>query len=153
MPSNTWDFFKYVIIIQIFFGIGSSMMIAAIPNPDYVSIVTPSNIENPEDISENFTQDIENIQNPPIDLPFVDTAFILFYTGNLVIDAFLNSIFAIPSMTSILVSVFTIFFPVDPQLASLLGLFIYTIIAVLYIIGIIGVIMNLRSQGGLTNAV
>jgi hypothetical protein len=153
MPSNTFDFFKYVIIISIFFGIGSSMMIAAIPNPDYVSIITPSNIDSPESISENFTEDIEAIQNPPIDLPFVDTAFILFYTGNLVIDAFLNSIFAIPSMCTILVTVLTIFIPVDPQLANLLSLFVYTIIAVLYIIGIIGVIMNLRSQGGLTNAV
>lgn len=129
------------------------MMIAAIPNPDYVSIITPSNIDSPESISENFTEDIEAIQNPPIDLPFVDTAFILFYTGNLVIDAFLNSIFAIPSMCTILVTVLTIFIPVDPQLANLLSLFVYTIIAVLYIIGIIGVIMNLRSQGGLTNAV
>jgi hypothetical protein len=153
MPSNTFDFFKYVIIISIFFGIGASMISYAIPDPNYISIVTPSDMESPESISENFTQDVQNIKNPPIDLPFVDTAFILFYTGNLVIDAFLNSIFAIPSMCTIMVTVFTIFIPVDPQLASYLSLFAYTIIAVLYIIGIIGVIMNVRSQGGLTNVV
>lgn len=150
MPSNTWDYFKYVIIIQIFFGIGSSMLVAAMPNQEYISIVTPAGVEDPQSISQGFTDDVENIKNPPIDLPFVDTAFVLFYTGNIVIDAFLNSIFAIPSMCTIIITVFTMFIPLDPQLASLLSLFIYTVIAVLYIIGIIGVIMNLRSQGGLT---
>ncbi len=153
MPSNTFDFFKYVIIIQIFFGIGASMISYTLPGPDYVSIVMPSGMQSPESISENFTQDVEMIRNPPIDLPLIDTAFILFYSGNLVIDAFLNSIFAIPSMCTILVSAFTIFIPIDAQLASYLSLFVYTIIAVLYIIGIIGVVMNLRSSGGVSNAV
>jgi len=153
VPSNTFEFFKYVIIIQIFFGIGSSMISYAIPDPDYISIVTPSDFESAGSISDNFTRDVDMIRNPPIDLPLIDTAFILFYSGNLVIDAFLNSIFAIPSMATILVTGLTIFIPIDAQLASYLSLFVYTIIAVLYIIGIIGVIMNLRSSGGISNAV
>ena len=64
----------------------------------------------------------------------------------------LNSIFAIPSMGTVLVKAFTIFVPVDPYLANLVSVFVYTLIAILYIIGIIAIIMNIRSQGGLNVA-
>ena len=157
MPSNTWDFFKMVIIIQLFFGIGATMISYSMPDdPNYISIskqLTPEEIDSMENISGNFTQDIEKIRNPPTNIPIIDTAFILFYTGNLVIDAFLNSLFAIPSMMTVLVSGFAIFVPIDPYYANMLSLFVYAIVAILYIIGIIGVIINIRSQGGLANVV
>lgn len=156
MPSNTWDYFKTVIIIQLVFGIGASMIAHSLPNQTYIAIsqqITPEEVESMENLSGNFTEKIEAIRNPPVNLPFIDTAFILFYSGNLVIDAFINSLFAIPSMVSVLVNGFSIFIPIDPEFQSLLSLFVYSFVAILYIIGIIGVIMNLRSQGGLTNVV
>lgn len=156
MPSNTWDFFKAVIVIQLVFGLGATMIAYSLPSQTYLEIsqqITPEEMESIQNISGNFTEKIENIRNPPIDLPFVDTAFILFYTGNLVIDAFINSLFAIPSMATVVVTGFGIFFPIHPEYQTLLSLFVYAFVAVIYIIGIIGVIMNLRSQGGLTNVV
>lgn len=156
MPSNTYEFFKYVIIIQLFFGIGTTMIQYSLPAQTYLDLsreLTPAEVESMENLSGNFTEKIDAIKNPPIDLPFVDTAFILFYTGNLVIDAFINSLFAIPSMMSVLVNAFTIFIPIYAPYKAILQLFVYSLVAILYIIGIIGVIMNLRSQGGLTNAV
>lgn len=156
MPSNTWDFFKVVIIIQLVFGVGASMIAHSLPTQTYLTIsqqITPENIESMENISGNFTEKIEAIRNPPVKLPFVDTAFVLFYSGNLVIDAFINSLFAIPSMFTVLVTGFAIFIPIAQEFEAMLSLFVWSFIAVLYIIGIIGVIMNLRSQGGLTNAV
>ncbi|GAG87361.1 unnamed protein product [marine sediment metagenome] len=68
-------------------------------------------------------------------------------------NGYINSLFAIPSMVTILVKGFAIFFPIEPTYESLLSMFVYALIAILYIIGIIGVIMNLRSQGGITNVV
>jgi len=156
MPSNTWDYFKMVIIIQLVFGIGSTMIAYSLPERTYIDIsqpITPEDVEGMENLSGEFLQDIENIRNPPINLPIIDTAFILFYTGNIVIDAFLNSLFAIPSMMTVLVTSFGIFIPIDSFLLNAVSLFVYALIAVMYIIGIIGVIMNLRSQGGLTNVV
>jgi len=156
MPSNTYEYFKYVIIIQLLFGIGATMMQHSLPEQTYVDLssqIVPEDIESMEDISTNFTERMDAIQNPPINLPFVDTAFILFYTGNLVIDAFINSLFAIPSMFTVLISGFAIFIPIYAPYKAILQLFVYSVVAILYIIGIIGVLMNLRSQGGLTNAV
>lgn len=156
MSSNTWDYFKTVIIIQLVFGIGVTMIAHSLPNQTFVSIsqeITPEEIESMQNISSNFTNDIDQIRNPPIDLPIIDTAFVLFYTGNIIIDAFINSIFAIPSMCSVIVTGFAIFFPIDPYFETMLGIFVYAIVAILYIIGIIGVIINIRSQGGLANVV
>lgn len=156
MPSNTWDFFKTVIVIQLVFGIGATLIAYSLPERDYIEIsqqITPEEVEDMQDISSNFTEDIEGIRNPPINLPIIDTAFILFHTGNIVIDAFINSLFAIPSMMTVLVTALGIFIPLDPYILDTLSLFVYALIAIMYIIGIIGVIMNLRSQGGLTNVV
>ena len=156
MPSNTWDYFKMVIIIQLVFGLGATMIAHSLSDTDYVSIsqeISPEEFESISEISGDFNKDIESLRNPPIDLPIIDTAFILFYTGNLVIDAFLNSIFAIPSMATVLVTGFSIFFPIDPYFKTMLSLFVYGLVAILYIIGIIGIIVNIRSQGGLSNVV
>lgn len=154
--ANTWDFFKMVIVIQLLFGLGATMIAHSLPSQTYISIsqqITPEELESMEDISSNFTEDIESIRNPPIDLPILDTAFILFHTGNIVIDAFINSLFAIPSMATVLVKGFTIFFPIDSFFESMISLFVYSFIAILYIIGIIGMIINIRSQGGLSTVV
>lgn len=156
MPSNTWDYFKAVIIIQLFFGVGATMVSYALPEVNYVEIsqqLTPEELESLEELSDQYNQDIEMIRNPPVKLPIIDQAFILFYTGNIVIDAFLNSLFAIPSMASVIVTGFGIFVPIDPYMQGLLGAFVYALIAILYIIGIIGIIINIRSQGGLANVV
>lgn len=154
--ANTWDFFKMVIVIQLLFGLGATMIAHSLPSQTYITIsqqITPEEIENIEDISSNFTEDIESIRNPPVNLPILDTAFILFHTGNIVIDAFINSLFAIPSMATVLVKGLTIFFPIDSYFASMISLFVYSFIAILYIIGIIGMIINIRSQGGLSTVV
>lgn len=156
MPSNTWDYFKMVIIIQLIFGLGATMIAHALPERTYLTIseqITPEEIESLENLSGNFTSDIENMRNPPVKIPVINTAFLLFFSGNIVIDAFLNSLFAIPSMATGLITGLGVFLPIDPFFQTMLSLFLYSIIAVLYIIGIIGVIMNLRSQGGLTNVV
>lgn len=156
MPSNTWDYFKMVIVIQLFFGIGATMIAHALPTHDYIEIsqqLTPQEMEDMQNLSADYNRDIEMIRNPPIQLPIIDQAFILFYTGNIVIDAFLNSLFAIPSMASTLVNGFAIFFPIDPYNQGMLAIFVYALIAILYIIGIIGIIINIRSQGGLANVV
>lgn len=156
MPSNTWDFFKAVIVIQLVFGVGATLIAHSLPDQTYLTIsqqVTPEDIESLEALSGDYSENIETIRNPPVDLPFIDTAFILFYTGNLVIDAFINSLFAIPSMASVLVTGFAIFIPLDPAYISTMSLFVYSLIAILYIIGIMGVILNIRSQGGLSTVV
>lgn len=156
MPSNTWDYFKMVIVIQLFFGVGATMIAHALPEVDYIEIsqqITPQEMEEMEDLTEQYNRDIEMIRNPPIQLPLIDQAFILFYTGNIVIDAFLNSLLAIPSMASALVNGFATFFPIDEYNQGMMATFVYALIAILYIIGIIGVILNIRSQGGLANVV
>jgi len=156
MPSNTYDYFKYVIIIQLVFGIGATMISHSLPEQTMVDLssqITPEEVDSMEDLSTNFTEKIEAIRNPPINLPFVDTAFILFYSGNLVIDSLINSIFAIPSMFTVLISGFTIFIPIYAPYKAILQLFVYSVIAILYLIGIIAVLLNLRSQGGVTNVV
>lgn len=156
MPSNTWDYFKFVIIIQLLFGIGATAISYSLPGTTYITIsqqVSPEEIKNMEELSNDFNEDIEAIRNPPVNLPIIDTAFILFYTGNLVIDAFINSIFAIPSMATVLVTGLGVFFPIDPYFQNILSLFVYSLVAILYIIGLIGVIANFRSQAGVSNAV
>ena len=144
------------VIIQLIFGLGATMIAYSLPEVTYVEIsqqITPEEIDSIEGLSDDFAEDIESIRNPPVQLPIIEQAFILFYSGNIVIDAFLNSLFAIPSMATVVVTGFCIFFPIDNFFQTMLDLFVYALVAILYIIGIIGVILNIRSQGGLTNVV
>jgi hypothetical protein len=129
--------------VQLFFGLSITLITYALPADtlNYVEIATPSGMPDVEDTARGIEGAVEN----QVKIPIVDVASLVFYSGNIVIDMILNSIFAIPSLISSFIGLFFMFVPVDAYVASYLKIFIFAVIAVIYVIGILQFLLNFRS--------
>ena len=146
---NTFDYFKLIIIVQIFFGVSITIVSYAMPSDNYIQLIESGHELDLEETGEMITDAADRQTN----IPILDMGALIFYSGNIVLDMILNSIFAIPSMVTTLVSVFTIFFPIDVTLQAYIGIAIFLIIGAIYIISILAFIINLRGGAGVTGAV
>lgn len=148
---NTFDYFKLIIIVQIFFGVCITMVSYAMPSDsfDYVQLVESGNEMDLVETGDMIT----TAANRQTNIPILDMGALIFYSGNIVLDMILNSVFAIPSMVTTLVSVFVIFFPIDAILQAYIGIAIFLIIGAIYIISILAFIVNLRGGAGVATGV
>lgn len=147
MSSGSGDalvFFKFIIIVQIFFGISISIIGYAMPDKKYLSIAS---MDHPIDVND-IGGSLEDTLDNQVNIPLIDMGAMMFYTSNLIIDMVLNSFFAIPEMISIILHVYNMFYPVDPVIYSYMSIAIFCIFGLLYILAIIVMVMNLRRPSG-----
>lgn len=140
-------FIILVVTIQLFYGFGVTLLAYSLPSESVNLISTyqePSSNLNVDDISSTIE---ENLQSQ-LNVPLIDIGSLVFYSGNILIDMIINFFTAIPSMITIAISTFFMFFPVDAFIATQIKLLLWVFAAILYFIAFLAFIMNIRSQGG-----
>jgi len=81
------------------------------------------------------------------ELPLVDTATLVFYSGNIMLDLIGNFVTAIPQMVGLLLNGFFMLFPIDITLQKTLFYSTYAFISILYLFSLMAFITNMRSGG------
>lgn len=69
-----------------------------------------------------------------------------FYSGNILIDLFINALFALPALLSGVVHLFLVFANLDPRIAGLVSTFAYVLTALLYLIAIFRLTVGTRTH-------
>jgi len=147
MGSMT-DYLKVILTVQLFYALGITLLVYSLPAPE-LSYVTL--FESPtEDYSfESMGLNVESGASAQLTLPLVDMATLVGYTGNIAVDLVFNFATAVPQMFTLLVESFLLFFSVEAYIATYIKLFFFGIIAILYVVGGISFLLNIRSQGGI----
>jgi len=146
MPS-TLSIFQILIAIQLFYSfaitlIGYSLKNMGVVQTPYQEQYVAENISSYRNISSRLETSISLQKN----IPLVDIGALLFYTGNIMIDLFLNFLTAIPSMATILVSFFTTIINLNSVLAVELKVFVWALTLIFYIMIIIQFILAIRTR-------
>lgn len=143
------DFLKFILTIQLFWALGITLLVATIPVA-YLSPVSLYIASSGADTLETIGPELEsNLQNQ-VNLPIIDAAALVFYSGNLIIDLALNFLTAIPQIFTLILSGFFTLMPnIAPDVQKYLKLFVFTIITVMYFLGLISFLSKSRSGGGL----
>jgi len=146
---DTFKFFVYLIIIQLFYGFAITLLAYAFTGfPSISSDVTGSYTTGAPTLA-NISQQIEATTQNQMKLPsIVDMGALLFYSGNIIIDLMVNMFTALPSMFTILVSALLIPFAFDPVVATNLKIFFFAIVSVIYFINLLAFLINIRAGGG-----
>lgn len=147
MASTTFEYFKFIIIVQLFFGMSVTMIAYAMPTDtqNFVSVIQPG---HPIDLS-SVSQNIQESAERQMDMPILEMGALVFYSGNVMVDMVLNTIFAIPEMITIVTNIIINFLPIDPVIQGTLQIFMWAVISALYIIGILSFVMDVRSGRGI----
>lgn len=147
MAKNMFNELMLILIIQLFYSLGITLLTHSLIglNPAYAT-----NFNDFTSISsdiKNISDEISGSLEQQMNIPLIDLAALVFYSGNIIVDLILNFLFAIPSMVTLLLNVIFSFFTIDAYIASYLKLFIYSVISVIYFINLLAFLTNVRSRG------
>jgi len=142
------QYLKAMVMVMLFWSLCISLLTSTLPAA-FVSdeLIFFTNSDN------NYTmQELGDMvgvgADDQFDVAFTDFTSLIFYSSNLFFTLLVNFIFAVPQMLSLLIRGLFLFIPVAATIkAQLLSFFNITIVA-LYLLGIIGLVLNIRSGGG-----
>lgn len=137
---------KAIIVMMAFYSVCISMIIHILPadakayplafNPSR----TPATISEIQSITNNNMQQQTN-------LPIVELGSLLFYSGNFILDLFLNFMFAIPEMLGFLIAIFGRLIGIDAVIVSYTNAFLLGITGAIFLVTAVQYIVTLRSSG------
>jgi hypothetical protein len=144
MASKASEYFKFLILISLFFGVTITTVLYYLPADAkaYVNPITGHWTQlGPSDQMEQSQSAIDGLRtsNPVVQ------AVALFQTGVFVIDLFLNSLFALPQMVTMFISGIFLFAPIDPYLQSVVLTVLLAACVITYLLLLIGLLVSIRA--------
>jgi hypothetical protein len=144
--SNVFRYFVEMITLMFFYSFAVTTLIYAMGVPTSAQLsLTSAFSQSAVNITSVQNQIQGNVEGQAR-IPVIDIAALVFYSGNMILDLMLNFIFAIPSLLTLLVTIFTTIFSIDPFIAVQLKIIIGAILGVSYILALISFILSIRSR-------
>lgn len=145
--SDTMNLFKAMIVVQLFYAVSITMLSYGIQSiPSLAQDYTPMFDDIADRINmKTIADDVEGGLTNSINVPLIELGALVFYSGNILIDLLLNFLFAIPEMLAMLINGLTMLFNIPSIYWQTIQLFAMVIISVMYFLGLIGLLANLRS--------
>lgn len=144
MAQDTATFFIRAIEVMALYSLMITLLVHSIPSEDLTYVYelqgkpAYSDLDN---ISSKFQESIGQQRSFGV----VEAGALALTSGNILMDLILNFFGAVPSMASIIVNGILIFLNVANPLKNALLTFVTAIIGIIYIIGIILLVVNIRS--------
>lgn len=142
--GNIMDFFKVMIIVQLFFAVSITILTQTLPADSLNYVTSFSDIA--EDVSlEGTSAQVEDSLSRQTNIPVIEIGALVFYSGNILIDLLFNFAFAVPEMVHLVIAGILFLFNVDNGIFLQVQLFSTVAIMVLYFIGVIQLLTGIRS--------
>jgi len=142
---SAYQIFTMWLIASAFFGLGITLFTYSLPSENINYISDYSSVATNLDLN-NVSARIESTTQSTLNVPLIELGALVFYSGNIIVDLLLNSIFAPAQMIGLLLSGFAMLFSVDNNIMNIINGFLMAITVVLYLLSIIQLLTNIRSQ-------
>jgi hypothetical protein len=140
------EYLKIILVVQLFYSFAITGLIYAMPAADQVQITEFTNVAAEYD-QRTIAQEVEGTITKEFNIPVIELATLVYYSGNILLDLILNFATAVPQMFTILIGGFLKFFNFEAELAEAVLGFISALIMMLYVIAIASFLLNIRSRG------
>jgi len=144
--ANFLDYFKAALIVQLFWSITITLLISTIPAANLTYLSWASDSPSASALS-SVSSEMQSALNTSTTLPVVDTATLVFYSGNIVLDLIGNFVVAVPQMFTLLLTGLFMLFPIDYKLQDTIFIVSYSFISILYLFSLLAFVTNMRSGG------
>lgn len=148
--NDMLEYLKVIFMVQLFYAFAITLVIYSVPAGSLNYIPGNFNETATEFSEKNIAGNLEQNFTKQVGVPsLVEVVTLVVYSGNIVLDLFLNFITAVPQMFTLLIGGFLLFFNVDAMISTQIKLLIETLITVFYMLGLVSFLLAIRSQGGL----
>lgn len=144
MAEGLMKAFQVIIIIQLFYAFSITILAYSMPDNAINYVDSFSDVANDINL-DSVTTDLQDSVESSLNIPIIELGALVFYSGNILVDLLLNFAFAIPEMIGLIINGFMFIFNVDSYLFAIVELFTGAIIVALYFIGLISLLLNVRS--------
>lgn len=148
MAKDMITYFMVIIVVMLFYSFAINMITYSLPNDSkvYLDLAT-DDARGTVDINA-VSEEVQSSLSRQTNIPIIDVGALVFYSGNILLDLLMNFAFAIPQMLGFIINALCILFAFDPIAVQLVELFAASTIMILYIVGIISLLINIRSGTG-----
>lgn len=145
--SNQLDAFKVMIIVMTFYSLSVTLIAHTIPQEALTYVGDYEELSNKFQ-NQDLSGRLQGTLSDQTSLPAIELGALLFYSGNILIDIILNFVFAIPGMMGLVINGIQTLFNIDGYLFLQVQLTLSGLMLALYMVGVIQMIMNMRSSRG-----
>jgi len=138
------SFFKIILMIQIFYAIGISVIDYGLP-AQYSNNLDPLSDNSANVDINSMSDDMEDLIDKQQTMPNEDLGGLALYSGNLLISLFINFLTAVPAMFVLLVTFIGMLINVDPFYLNQIKLFIFIVIGLGYVFSLVLLLVSLRT--------
>jgi len=144
------SYFTIVIIVQLFYSAGiTGISYAMMTMPDQNAL---HYIDSYGDLAhtlgmETVAKKFESSISQQTNVPLIDLAALVFYSGNILLDLLLNFVTATPQMIQLLISAVMTLLSLDYHATMMVQIFTTVLITIIYFIAILQLVTNIRSTG------
>lgn len=136
--------FKYTLIVMAFFSFIITVYSYAMPDEMRKYINSFDDLVDDGEIA-GISSSVEDSLTRQTSIPVIDVGALVFYSGNIFLDLLLNFVYAIPQMITLLFNGLMLMFGIDTNFMSLIQVFLSVLITILYFLGLIEMIIGVRS--------
>lgn len=140
--------FTVTIMIMIFYSFGITIFTHSLPAAQLDYVTSFSDLTNDLDL-QSISNDFESSVEETMNIPLIELGALVFYSGNILIDLLMNFLYAIPQMIALFLQGLCWLFNFPSAIIQQIELFSTVLITVMYFIGLIQLVMNIRSQGAI----
>jgi hypothetical protein len=133
-----------MLIVQAFFSLSITIIAYAMPADAQHYVLDYSSVSDKVDLNSTATK-VESALQQQTKIPVVEIGALVFFSGNIIVDLFLNFVFAIPEMVGLFLHTLFSLINLDTFMWSVVEIFSGVIIVVFYFIGLIQMIASIRS--------
>ena len=144
---NALQLFTTLLLVQLFWSLGVSLLIPNMPNATTNQVVMFTNSNNVIELGtlqSSISQGITDQQN----IPLLEVGALVFYSSATILNIMINFFTAIPQMVTLLMSVLFLFIPVSLGLQIALQTWVFGIVTVLYFVALFTFLMGTRTNLG-----
>jgi len=144
---NALQLFTTLLLVQLFWSLGVSLLIPYMPNAldnQVVMFTNSNNVIELGTLQSSVSQGITDQQN----IPLLEVGALVFYSSATILNIMINFFTAIPQMVTLLMSVIFLFIPIGYDLQIVLQTWVFGIVTVLYFIALFTFLMGTRTNLG-----
>lgn len=144
LMANVMNLFRVVIIVQLFYAFAITLVAYGLPEDARSYSTAYSDLADQISL-QSVGSEVETSLQSQTDIPVIELGALVFYSGNILLDLLLNFAFAIPQMIAMIVNGIMTLLSIDTYMFAVVQLFFSVVIMVMYFLGIMELITNLRS--------
>jgi len=134
---------KGILVVMLFYSVAVTIISQSLPT-ESLDYVRPFQTKTTSSLSDTVAE-VESSVDRQLNIPIIEIGALVFYSGNIVIDLFLNFIFAIPEMLTILTHGIVLIVNMPNYLIDTVQTFAFSVFSIFYILSVISLLLGVRS--------